>query len=223
MQMLRWMLICVVAAGLLSAPSVSAEGEAAVVEKLATVTATTVVAPENPTTDDPNLGEKVGKLMSQKEAAVLAEDYLLANKLKMQIAAISTTALKKPIQSGFFHAFLSSISMIIVSEIGDKTFFIAAIMAMRNSRAEVSTRMRFFFLRFLLRAAIQTFAFFPRAQVFFSATAALAVMTVLSAALGFALPTFLPKTYTHYAATVLFLFFGVKLLKVLLFLQPFSC
>ena len=36
----------------------------------------------------------------------------------------------------FASAFLASISMIIVSEFGDKTFFIAAIMAMRNSRLE---------------------------------------------------------------------------------------
>ncbi len=34
----------------------------------------------------------------------------------------------------FVHAFLASISVIIVSEIGDKTFFIAAIMAMKHSR-----------------------------------------------------------------------------------------
>ena len=35
---------------------------------------------------------------------------------------------------GFVHAFVASISVIIVSELGDKTFFIAAIMAMRHSR-----------------------------------------------------------------------------------------
>lgn len=34
----------------------------------------------------------------------------------------------------FFHGFAASISVIIVSEIGDKTFFIAAIMAMKYSR-----------------------------------------------------------------------------------------
>lgn len=31
---------------------------------------------------------------------------------------------------GFIHAFIASFSVIIVSEIGDKTFFIAAIMSM---------------------------------------------------------------------------------------------
>ena len=35
---------------------------------------------------------------------------------------------------GFVHAFIAALSVIIVSEIGDKTFFIAAIMAMRYSR-----------------------------------------------------------------------------------------
>lgn len=35
---------------------------------------------------------------------------------------------------GFIHAFVASLSVIVVSELGDKTFFIAAIMAMRHSR-----------------------------------------------------------------------------------------
>lgn len=39
---------------------------------------------------------------------------------------------------GFFHAFVAAFSVIIVSEIGDKTFFIAAIMAMRHSRSAIS-------------------------------------------------------------------------------------
>lgn len=38
---------------------------------------------------------------------------------------------------GFIHAFVASISVIIVSELGDKTFFIAAIMAMRYNRLTV--------------------------------------------------------------------------------------
>lgn len=40
---------------------------------------------------------------------------------------------------GFVHAFVASLSVIIVSELGDKTFFIAAIMAMRHSRITVFT------------------------------------------------------------------------------------
>jgi Ca2+/H+ antiporter, TMEM165/GDT1 family len=50
---------------------------------------------------------------------------------------VSLTTLK-PTESvsknlGFIHAFIASFSVIIVSEIGDKTFFIAAIMSMVNN------------------------------------------------------------------------------------------
>lgn len=41
---------------------------------------------------------------------------------------------KKQTSLGFFHAFAASVSVIIVSELGDKTFFIAAILAMKHSR-----------------------------------------------------------------------------------------
>ncbi len=34
-------------------------------------------------------------------------------------------------------AFFSSVTMILVNELGDKTFFIAAVLAMKNSRAVV--------------------------------------------------------------------------------------
>lgn len=85
----------------------------------------------------------------------------------------------------FFPAFFASVSVILVSEIGDKTFFIAAVMAMRHNRL----------------------------TVFGGAIAALAVMTVLSAIMGFALPNVMPREYTHLASIVLFLYFGVKLLK----------
>merc|ERR1712137_1370295 len=75
--------------------------------------------------------------------------------------------------------------MIIVTELGDKTFFIAAIMAMR----------------------------YTQLTVFAGAISALALMTVLSSMIGFALPTFLPRQYTHYASTLLFTYFGVNLLR----------
>ena len=38
---------------------------------------------------------------------------------------------------GFIHAFVASLSVIVVSELGDKTFFISAIMSMRHSRLTV--------------------------------------------------------------------------------------
>jgi putative Ca2+/H+ antiporter (TMEM165/GDT1 family) len=78
--------------------------------------------------------------------------------------------------------FLKSWGMILVSEIGDKTFFIAAIMAMKNKRS----------------------------TVFAGAIAALSVMTALSAALGWAAPNLISKKYTHYAAIGLFFFFGAR-------------
>lgn len=53
---------------------------------------------------------------------------------------------------GFLHAFVASLSVIVVSELGDKTFFIAAIMAMK----------------------------YPRLTVFIGAIGALALMTILS-------------------------------------------
>ena len=75
--------------------------------------------------------------------------------------------------------------MIIASEIGDKTFLIAAILAMRH----------------------------PRAIVFAGAFGSLAVMSVLSAALGHVLPTLIPKSWTQFAAALLFFVFGAKMLQ----------
>ncbi|KAI8508581.1 hypothetical protein Bbelb_136800 [Branchiostoma belcheri] len=85
---------------------------------------------------------------------------------------------------GFIHAFIASLSVIIVSELGDKTFFIAAIMAMRYSRV----------------------------TVFVGALGALAVMTILSALMGFA-TMIIPRVYTYYISTGLFVIFGLKMLK----------
>ena len=75
--------------------------------------------------------------------------------------------------------------MIIFSEIGDKTFLIAALMAMKH----------------------------PHLLVFSAAFSALVVMTVLSAVFGHAVPTLIPERLTHLAAAVLFLLFGAKMLR----------
>lgn len=85
---------------------------------------------------------------------------------------------------GFIHAFAAAISVIIVSEIGDKTFFIAAIMAMRH----------------------------PRLTVFTGAISALILMTILSALFGW-LANVIPRSYTFYVSTALFAIFGMKMLK----------
>lgn len=99
-------------------------------------------------------------------------------------AASSTESTKPEEHLGFVQAFLGAFSVIVVSELGDKTFFIAAIMAMRH----------------------------PRVMVFLGAILALAFMTVLSVAFGWAV-TFFPKKYTYYASTILFLIFGVKMIR----------
>lgn len=51
--------------------------------------------------------------------------------------AVSADDPSKAGDLGFIHAFVAAISVIIVSELGDKTFFIAAIMAMRYNRLTV--------------------------------------------------------------------------------------
>jgi len=86
---------------------------------------------------------------------------------------------------GFIHAFIASISVIVVSEIGDKTFFIAAIMAMRHSRL----------------------------IIYIGAMSALGAMTILSALLGNILTKFIPRIYTYYLSSILFACFGIKMLK----------
>eukprot|EP01084_Bolivina_argentea_P233191 392817_1 len=80
--------------------------------------------------------------------------------------------------------FWSSFAMIIVSEIGDKTFFIAAILAMKHSRF----------------------------MVWLGAAGALFVMTVLAVAFGSIILKFIPQHITHYCAGLLFLVFAIKLL-----------
>ena len=85
---------------------------------------------------------------------------------------------------GFMKGFTSGVAMILATEIGDKTFFIAAILSMRQQRA----------------------------AVFFGAVLSLYVMTVLSSIMGLMLPKLIPVKYTHIFGGLLFLYFGVKLL-----------
>lgn len=89
------------------------------------------------------------------------------------------------VSQGFIHAFVASLSVIIVSELGDKTFFIAAIMAMKHARS----------------------------TVFAGAIAALGIMTLLSALGGTLVTTIIPRAYTYYLSAFLFFVFGVKMLK----------
>lgn len=88
-------------------------------------------------------------------------------------------------QKNFVQAFIASISVILVSEIGDKTFFIAAIMA----------------------------AQFNRLLVFCGAMTALAVMTALSAAFGSVATLFLRVEITQLISNILFVLFGLRSLR----------
>jgi putative Ca2+/H+ antiporter (TMEM165/GDT1 family) len=73
----------------------------------------------------------------------------------------------------------------MATEIGDKTFFIAAVLSMRNDRA----------------------------AVFGDAILTLILMTVLSTLMGLVLPALMPRKYTHLIGGALFLYFGFKLLN----------
>ncbi|OEL34363.1 GDT1-like protein 4 [Dichanthelium oligosanthes] len=87
---------------------------------------------------------------------------------------------------GLLDAFFASLSMIVVSEIGDETFIIAALMAMRH----------------------------PKSTVLSGALSALVVMTVLSTGLGRIVPNLISRKHTNSAATVLYAFFGLRLLYI---------
>ncbi|KAJ5114785.1 hypothetical protein NUU61_000544 [Penicillium alfredii] len=67
-------------------------------------------------------------------------------------------------------------------------------------------------IRLFLVAALMAMRH-ARLVVFSAAFCALVAMTVLSAVLGHAVPTLIPKSFTKFMAAVLFLIFGVKMLK----------
>lgn len=114
-------------------------------------------------------------------AAVAAETAL-----PLVSAAVDGTFVDKLTSSGFFQAF----SLVFVSEIGDKTFFIAALLAAKTSRL-IS---------------------------FVGSVGALAVMTVLAVLLGLAFHS-VPSVFTSglpiddIIAAVAFLYFGLNTLK----------
>lgn len=88
------------------------------------------------------------------------------------------------ISNDFLRTSVIALFIILVSELGDKSFFITAIMAMNYSRL----------------------------IVFFSSLLALEVMTMISAFLGRIITRFVPKVYVFYSSTILFGLFGLKML-----------
>lgn len=91
---------------------------------------------------------------------------------------------KKDGEMNFMNAFVAALSMIIVTELGDKTFFIAAIMAMNHARL----------------------------TVFGGAMLALTIMHIVSSFFGYVI-TWIPRVYTFYASSALFAIFGLKMLR----------
>jgi len=83
-------------------------------------------------------------------------------------------------------ALSSSFFMILATEMGDETFIIAAVMAMRH----------------------------PKMTVLGGALSALYIMTVLSAILGVVLPNLISQQTVHNCATVLYTFFGMRLMWI---------
>ncbi|KAK9276523.1 hypothetical protein L1049_006057 [Liquidambar formosana] len=77
--------------------------------------------------------------------------------------------------------FTKSLAMTVLSEIGDKTFFAAAILAMRH----------------------------PRRLVLSGCLTALIVMTILSVLVGWAAPNLMSRKWTHHITTLLFFGFGL--------------
>ncbi|XP_040997614.1 GDT1-like protein 5 [Juglans microcarpa x Juglans regia] len=83
--------------------------------------------------------------------------------------------------SSVLQGLTKSLAMTVLSEIGDKTFFAAAILAMRH----------------------------PRRLVLFGCLSSLIVMTVLSALVGWAAPNLISRKWTHHITTLLFFGFGL--------------
>ncbi|CAN6587144.1 unnamed protein product [Malus baccata var. baccata] len=126
-----------------------------------------------------------------------SKDLGRRSKIKLGILEVNTLGVKTEGDSvaiglhvdsglGIFDAFIASLSMILVSEIGDETFIIAALMAMRH----------------------------PRSIVLSGALSALFIMTILSTGLGRIVPNLISRKHTNSAATVLYLFFGLRLLYI---------
>ncbi|KAG6331205.1 hypothetical protein ID866_7888 [Astraeus odoratus] len=88
------------------------------------------------------------------------------------------------VSEGMTTTIFRAFATIIFSEIGDKTFLIAAILAMRH----------------------------PRLVVLAGAFGSLLLMSILSAVMGHVLPSLIPKQWTQFAAGVLYLVFGFKML-----------
>lgn len=113
---------------------------------------------------------------------------------------------------GFVHAFIASISVIVVSELGDKTFFIAAIMAMRHSRLVVFSGAILALIVMTILSGIRNFVDFFWVRIGTKKNVFLVLfgwVTVL-----------IPRVYTYWISTALFAIFGLKMLKDGYYMSP---
>lgn len=112
---------------------------------------------------------------------------ILDGKLAAESVTVNTRSGTKqvPVTDNFFTSLVTSFGMILLSELGDKTFLVAAIMAMRHSRL----------------------------TVFLATSAALTLMTVISVAAGRIIPALVSQSVTKWIAALLFLIFGVMMVK----------
>ncbi|EEB08925.1 hypothetical protein SJAG_04096 [Schizosaccharomyces japonicus yFS275] len=88
-------------------------------------------------------------------------------------------------KKGLIRSFVFAISMIFGCELGDKTFIVAALLAMENSRV----------------------------TVFLASYGALALMTLLGCVIGSAVPYLINKQFTDIIGACLFLLFGYKMIQ----------
>lgn len=118
---------------------------------------------------------------------------------------------------GFIHAFVASISVIIVSELGDKTFFIAAIMAMRYNRLTVLVGAML--ALGLMTCLSGTWAHMLGLFLLMQERQQIDLCVSSSVLFGYA-TTIIPRIYTYYVSTALFAIFGIRMLREGLRMSP---
>ncbi|XP_031255881.1 GDT1-like protein 5 isoform X2 [Pistacia vera] len=80
------------------------------------------------------------------------------------------------------HGFTKSLAMTVLSEVGDRTFCVAAILAMR----------------------------YPRRSVFLGCLFSVIVMTIISALIGWVAPNLISQKWAHHITAFLFFVFGIQ-------------
>lgn len=104
----------------------------------------------------------------------------------LQVQEATTVMFDLQLGKNLLEAVWSSLAMILATEIGDETFIIAAVMAMRH----------------------------PKLTVLGGALSALYFMTVLSAFVGVVLPNLISQDSVRRCATALYTFFGLRLMYI---------